>query len=376
MNNAIYLSRDPDRFDALRVSLEQWHDADPSSMVFALVPEAELDFIAELQAECNSLDMALAGAIFPALIYGERFVSDGIWLLRPAPGGASALIDDLDGDATATAARIAAAVRPRLGAAGTTLFMIFDAMVPNIASVLDELYLELGDAVTYLGVNAGSESFQPLPCLFDGNRRIGGGLLCLLLPALEAALAHGYQSPAETISVTASVGNRVTHIDWQPAFDVYRAQVKQHYGIELDRDNFYQYAVHFPFGIALATGETLVRIPVSVEPNGAIRCVGEVPEYALLTLLQGPAAGSAEAVDKIARRLGYHPQPDIMLGFYCAGRRMHLGEAAEQELESLAQKTGETIAGALTLGEIGSLERGTYPHFHNGTLICANWVQS
>lgn len=374
MNNAIYSPPGPDRSDALRATLNQWHAADPASMVFALVPEAEQGFIAELQAECSLLEMSLAGAIFPALIHGERFVSDGVWLLRPPPGSASALIGDLDGNATASAARIAAAVRPRLGTAGATLFMIFDAMVPNIASILDELYLELGDAVTYLGVNAGSESFQPLDCLFDGERRIGGGVLCLLLPTLETALAHGYRSPAETISVTASAGNRITHIDWQPAFDVYRAQIKKHYGIELDRENFYQYAVHFPFGIALATGETLVRIPVGVEPDGAIHCVGEVPEYAMLTLLQGPAAGSAETVDKIAGRLGHHLQADVMLGFYCAGRRMHLGEAAEQELASLAQKTGETIVGALSLGEIGSLKRGTYPHFHNGTLVCANWT--
>lgn len=63
-----------------------------------------------------------------------------------------------------------------------------------------------------------------------------------------------------------------------------------------------------------------------------------------------------------------------MLGFYCAGRRMHLGEAAEQELASLAQQTGERIVGALSLGEIGSLEQGAYPHFHNGTLVCVNWT--
>jgi hypothetical protein len=389
MNNVNYLSRDSDRPDALRVTLEQWHGADPARLVFALVPEADQDFITELQGECKRLDMALAGAIFPALIHDQHFVTSGAWLLRPAPGSAGTLIGDLDGNASTTAARIAATVRPQLGStgvggAGATLFMIFDAMMPNIASVLDELYLELGDAVAYLGVNAGSESFQPIDCLFDGTQRIGGGVLCLLLPTMEAVLAHGYQSPEETVSVTASVGNRITQIDWQPAFDVYRAQIKQHYGIELNRENFYQYAVHFPFGIALATGETLVRIPVGVDPDGSIHCVGEVPEYAMLTLLQGPAPGSAAAVEKIAGRLGQQPfgqersdppaQAEVMLGFYCAGRRMHLGEAAEQELASLAQQTGERIVGALSLGEIGSLEQGAYPHFHNGTLVCVNWT--
>lgn len=374
MNSAIYLPCNSNLSDILRTTLEQLHAANPSCMVLALVPEAEQDFITTLQAGCKQLGMPLVGAVFPALIHNGCFVSSGIWLLRMPSGSVSALIGDLNMDATATAARMVSAIRPQLGATKTTLFMVFDAMVPNISSVLDELYLELGDAVGYLGVNAGSESFQPMNCLFDGDRRIGGGVLCLLLPALEAALAHCYQSPAETISVTASAGNRITHIDWQPAFDVYCTQIKKHYGIDLNRENFYQYAAHFPFGIALATGDTLVRIPVAVDPDGAIHCVGEVPEYAVLTLLQGPVTGSADAVDKIAGRLGSHVPTDVMLGFYCAGRRMHLGEAAEWELGCLTQKTGETIAGALSLGEIGSLERGAYPHFHNGTLVCANWT--
>ena len=60
-----------------------------------------------------------------------------------------------------------------------SLFLIFDAMVPNIASVVDGIYLALANRVEYAGVNAGSETFQPMPCLFDGERVVGNGLLGL-----------------------------------------------------------------------------------------------------------------------------------------------------------------------------------------------------
>jgi hypothetical protein len=65
----------------------------------------------------------------------------------------------------------------------TYLFMIFDGMLPDIASILDALYLQLADQVFYGGVNAGSAQFQPIPCLFDQYQSMMHGVLCLLLPA-------------------------------------------------------------------------------------------------------------------------------------------------------------------------------------------------
>ena len=373
MHQSIYLPGDQLQSDVLRHTLEHWHATEPAGMVFALVPELEQECVATLQTECQRLRLPLAGAIFPALIHENQFVTNGAWLLSPAPQSHRFLIDALENNAAVAANRIAAAIRPHFNGTKVTLFMVFDCMVTNVSSILDELYLELGDAVNYLGVNAGSESFQPLDCLFDNDRQIGRGVLCLLIPELKAALAHGYVPPTEIVSVTASFGSRITHIDWQPAFEVYREQIQRIYAIELNRENFYQYAVHFPFGITLATGEVVVRIPVGVETDGSIHCIGEVPEYATLTLLQGPVQGSTEVVEKIASQLSQLGSSDLMLGFYCAGRRMHLGKAAELELTTLANKTHMAIAGALSLGEIGSVEHAAYPYFHNGTLVCIHW---
>jgi hypothetical protein len=378
MNHAIYLPFDARLPEALSATLETWQADDPECVVFALLPEAGQDHIAPLQAACAQRGIHLVGALFPTLIHAERFASDGLWLLRPMPGSTATLIGGLDGDATTMASKIVAGMPLAPNAAGSTLLMVFDAMVPNISSILDELYLSLGDSVHYLGANAGSETFQPMPCLFDARQRIGQGVLRLLLPReLEVALSHGYRSPADPISVTSSVGNRIASINWQPAFDVYQALIKQHYGIDLTSENFYQYGVHFPFGISLADGQTLVRIPVGLDPDGAIHCVGEVPEYAMLTLLQGPDADARETVQAIAGAFhghgGGHKAVGAMLSFYCAGRRMHLGESAQTEVARLASESGATLAGAVTLGEIGSLSQSAYPHFHNGTVVCANW---
>lgn len=363
---------------ALATSLVTWRALGMPQGVLALLPEPEKGRLPELQSVCATLGVDLVGAIFPAIIEEADFRDHGVLMLPFQRMPAHALIADLPDDATLAATRIANALEPRLGEDGATLFMIFDAMVPNIASILDALYLRLADRVVYAGVNAGSERFVPMPCLFDANDCVGGGVLCLLLPGAEGAvLEHGYVAPKEIITATSTQGNRILSIDWRPAFEVYREQVRALYDIDLTRENFYQYAIHFPFGILLANNDLIVRIPVALESDGSLFCVGEVPANAMLTLLRAPRVDSVGSVERIASRLAtdFHVDGGDLMTFYCAGRRMHLGvEEAGVELARLgACAGGARLHGALSLGEIGSLSASGYPMFHNATLVCKPW---
>jgi len=363
---------------AIASALQAWRTRGMPQGVLALVPERESAHLGELQAACGTMGFDLVGAIFPAIIEGAAFHDKGVLLLPFRRMPAHALVADLPAGASEAAACIANAVLPNLAEGGNTLFMIFDAMVPNIASILDALYLRLADRVAYAGVNAGSETFQPMPCLFDRKTVVGGGVLCLLLPGQEGAvLEHGYAAPSEIITATSTQGNRIIGIDWRPAFEVYREQVRTLYGIDLTRENFYQYAIHFPFGILLANNDLVVRIPVALEADGSLFCVGEVPANAMLTLLRAPQVDSVGSVERILQRLAtdFNARGGDALGFYCAGRRLHLGvEQAEVELARLsAGEGGLRLHGALSLGEIGSLSAWGYPMFHNATLVCRPW---
>ena len=368
---------------ALNQVLGEWSLPPGEGGLLALLPEAEKDQLPRLQAACRQHGLALAGAIFPALIVGQRFVTHGVWLLPQRKMPAHFLIPALNAPDGSAVGRVVEAVRTGLtvkgaGEAKPTLYMFFDGMVPNVASLLDGVYLELANRVEYAGVNAGSESFQPMPCLFDANRLVGDGVLGLLLPNTAApALAHGFVQPERAMSATATEGNRIASIDWRPAFEVYQEVIKAQFGIELTRDNFYEFAVHFPLGMVRASGDVVVRIPVALTDDGALYCVGEIPENAMLVLLQAPPAGGNACLEQLAGdlRQAHGAQPGgRLLTFYCAGRRMHLGSAAESELADLHAATGcGEMAGALSLGEIGSTVRGGYPMFHNATLVCSPW---
>jgi hypothetical protein len=265
------------------------------------------------------------------------------------------------------------------GPAEATLFMLFDAMVPNVGSLLDNLYLDLANRVHYAGGNAGSETFAPMPCLFDGQNLISNGVLLLLLPNHKGAVVeHGYHAPEHSVYATSTSGNCISHIDWRPAFEVYQELVRSQHNIQITAENFYQHAVHFPFGILRANHHVVVRIPVMLKDDGSLFCVGEVPANSVLTLLKSPSVDSQETLQVLDRGLaamnGQSQAPDLLL-FYCAGRRMHLGlDQATVELAEFEHRTGDSqVAGVLTLGEIGSSTVHGYPLFHNAALVATHW---
>ena len=365
--------------------LAEWKLANPETGVLALLPEAEKDVVPRLQAAFSQQALPLAGAVFPALIKDGEFLSNGVWLLRFDRMPHFALYADLPGSAPNTAAFVelaAANLRRQLDAStansesgNLTLLMLFDALVPNIGTLLDEFYLRLANRVQYLGANAGSETFQPMPCLFDNERIVNNGLLLMLLENHRGGiLEHGYAAPEQMIYATSTEGNRIIHIDWRPAFDVYRDLMQKQYGVEISRENFYSYAVHFPFGIVRANHSVLVRIPVMLGDDGSLFCVGEVPPNSLLTLLQAPAVDSTHTLEALVSGLtslnGDIEGRELLL-FFCAGRHLHLGnDAATHELTELMQRTGvRQIAGVRSLGEIGPSTIGGYPLFHNATLV-------
>jgi hypothetical protein len=355
----------------------------PKLGVCALLPEAEKEKVAVLQAACAKLRVPLAGAIFPALVQDGHFLTGGVWLLCFKEMPHCALYENLPTDAVEAeraAERMANDIRAQIDhIPDLTLFMLFDAMVPNVGTMLDNLYLHLANRVHYAGANAGSETFQPMPCLFDGERTVRNGVLLLLLTQHKGAiLEHGYHTNPHTSYATSTSGNCISQIDWRPAFEVYQELVREHYGEEVTAENFYQYGVHFPFGIVRANHHVLVRIPVMLAADGSLFCVGEVPANSVLTLLKAPTVRTVETLHNLTEGLkvlnGDVTDTELLL-FYCAGRRLHLGiPMATTELEAFAELThASQIAGALSLGEIGGSTVHGYPLFHNATLVASRW---
>lgn len=368
---------------ALSALLAEWKAQHPGLGVCVFLPEAEKAAVGTVQQIFARLSVPLVGAIFPALISEHHFCTSGLLLLGFSTMPYAALYERLPVDVDGfeqKVADIAQSVGEHLDdTPETTLFLLFDAMVPNISTLLDLFYLKLGNQVHYAGANAGSETFQPMPCLFDGQRLVEGGVLLMLLkPHCGAILEHGYRAPDHLVYATSTEGNRISQIDWRPAFEVYQELIWGQYQVELTAENFYQLAVHYPFGIVRANHHVLVRIPVMLGDDGSLFCVGEVPPNAVLTLLERPVVDSGHTLQVLengVRQLKGNASISDLVLFYCAGRRLHLGiEVATGELTDLSERISDKrICGALTLGEIGGSTTWGYPLFHNATLLALLW---
>lgn len=363
----------------LEDTLRQMQAHLPHMGICAFLPEAQKDKLDILQAACRAFSIPLVGAIFPALVKDDSFYTDGVWLIGFEEMPYLLLLEDLPVDPDAAEQKvneISADIYQQLGgSAEATLFMIFDATVPNIGTLLDNLYLQLANRVHYAGVNAGSETFQPMPCLFDGDKLISNGLLLILLQDHKGAmLEHGYHAPQKVVYATSTENNRISQIDWRSAFEVYQELILTQYDVEINRENFYELAVHYPFGIVRANHHVVVRIPVMLTDDGSLYCIGEVPANSVLTLLERPIVDSDETLNALHEGLthlnGDNAGEELFL-FYCAGRRLHIGmEVASKELERFKSITqAAQVAGALSLGEIGSSTLHGYPLFQNATLV-------
>jgi hypothetical protein len=356
---------------ALERLLGQWRQNHPGCGVLALLPEAERERLGVLQAACRDAGPALAGGIFPALIRDGRFSPEGVWLIRLDHGLHFRLVSGLDGtDAPSRLIDALSTLIPESppSEATPTLCLLFDAMLGHIGSLMDQLYLNFADRVRYTGANAGSESFAPMHCLFDERRCIGNGALCVLLaPSVEARLDHGYPIPSETMLASSTEGNCITSIDWQPAYAVYRQLIAEHYGVSVTHDNFYSLACHFPFGVMQADGSVIVRIPVAIRDDDALYCVGEVPANRLLVVLRAPDPVDNDCIARLSAHCAASGKDTLL--FYCAGRRLHMGEGALDELATLARSGCNPLGGALSLGEIGNIQADGYPMFHNAALV-------
>ncbi len=368
-----------EKIDTLKIQelFSYWVEQYPQGGVLAFIAEQSIDAVDNLRTEANKENCTLIGAVFPELIVEGELKKQGVLLLhfKEMPSFCIVPLSNSISELDKETLTITASLDIDMDDDEQALFMIFDSMIPNIASFIDELYLKIGDVVSYMGVNAGSETFQPMNCLFDNNKFIGDAVLIMVIKQHHSAvLEHGYTSPDSSISATSTTGNRISSIDWRPAFDVYKELAYKHYGVKITKDNFYENAVHFPIGIVRMDGEMLVRIPVALDDDGSLYCVGEVPENSVLTLLKAVSPNSSKTIETIVRKIENQTE-DTILTFYCAGRRMHLGDASLTELSLLKKRLShKNIFGALSLGEIGGSKQGGYPLFHNAALINIPWV--
>ncbi|TLS66518.1 hypothetical protein FEF65_10155 [Mariprofundus erugo] len=314
------------------------------------------------------------GAIFPALIHGDRTFTEGA-IVNVFPAiAAPILITGLNRDDYHIPELLPA------GAAGTgspTGIILLDAMTTHTDTLLAGIFNQVGNRIHFFGGCSGFSDLVHRPCIFTTDGIIRDAAV-IALTSLNSSLSarHGWQRlNHEPIIATRTCKNVVHEMNWEPAYDFYHTSVKTHGESDVTADAFYNKASYFPLGLYREHQEDVVRDPLLANTSDqSIQFASSVPENSVMYLLHGNTGSLIEAaITAVDDCCTAAIQADHCLIMDCFSRTLVLGDAFGRELAAAGRQLqihGQHAIpeGAVTLGEISSYGED-YLELFNKTIV-------
>ena len=252
----------------------------------------------------------------------------------------------------------------QMESSGKTMLVFVDAFADNKIAFIEHVYNHFGISVSYLGGGAGSLSFIRKPVVFNETGVYeNSAVLGMLDTDIRVGVSHGWTPISNPLKVTETDGNIVKSIDWEPALDVYQKLVKEHCGLTPDKDNFFDVAKSYPFGMSKIQSNFVVRDPIAVHESGLL-IVDEIPQGEFIYVLHGDKKkllkGAADARDK-----GVSDINKAIFCIDCISRVLFLGDDFCEEIATIDKS--KNIFGVFSLGEIANF--GTNLEIFNKTVV-------
>lgn len=324
------------------------------------------------QVDCylTGLSKPVFGGIFPEIIWEETKLTTGTIAVGLTRAPRLLVVPGLSDERT-DFDKFLDARADALGS-GNTMFVWVDGLAGRVGALVDSLFHIFGLEYNFIGGGAGSLTFAQKPCLFTNQGLIAdSAVLAVVDMPSGVGVSHGWSSISGPHKVTRSEGNVIRSLNWRPAFDVYQEAVAQATGQTITKQNFFSLSKSHPFGIIRIGDEMIVRDPIVVREDGALVCVGEVPEECHVDILVGDpdslvgAARRALALGKEA--FDHSGRPGLTFFVDCISRVLFLEEDFGNELAAVHTREWPLV-GALTLGEIANSGR-SYLEFYNKTAV-------
>lgn len=346
-----------------------------NDLVLIYIAEKNAPDLHRLVEALNRIKVRFMGGIFAGVLYGNDSYSEGATLsLLPLLQGPF-VITDVDSDNITLPVFGADIVNSRGSRCTAVIFV--DVLVQGKTALLGELYRLLGDSMNYLGGVTGSFSMRQMPTVFTSEGAFEKAfVVCFADEASVLGVRHGWVTLAGPVVATRTRKNVISELNWQNAFAVYREFVEADCGQKLNRDNFLEIAMNYPFGIIQEGAEDVIRDPIALNERHEIVCGGEIPENTVLNIRKSGENSLIEAADAAAAECvaleGKHWSHCMV--YDCASRRIALKDRFPEELKVVNHRIGSaakhlTLEGVLSMGEIASRGEGGYLDFLNKTIV-------
>lgn len=348
--------------------LEQIQANYQGQTVVISVAEATSISLTDLIEVLNRAGIEFIGGIFPKVISANKVYDKGVIISGFSNVKHTFLVKGLDG----------LDFQPEafdLDASKHFLFTFADGLTQNLSLYLERLYNIYGGNLAYFGAGTGSLTLKQIPSVFNKDGVFQDAAVGLIATSNVAlGVKHGWQRVTGPYIITKADRNVIQQINWQNAFDVYKAIVEEHGKKEITIENFFEISKAYPFGILKDSSEYVVRDPIDVSENGELICIGEVIENTVVDILNGDADTLINAAEEAAKEvLGKIERPQHAYLSDCISRVLFLEDDYEKELQAIASQLNTAdkslpIEGALTLGEISSFGDG-YLQLFNKTVV-------
>lgn len=336
-------------------------ELDMSEQLMILVGDNSSESVAEMSNYLNSKNIRFFGGIFPSLLVGNKSKRSGFILQRYKPVYSALVLPFM----------MSIDIEPE-ELKGCTAIVLVDGRSSQMKDLADTLYKKVGNCVTYIGGGAGYYDLVQRKCIFDNNGIYENVLyVCIVKCTSYFAVEHGWKRFEGPFIVTKSLNNTLCHLDNYDAFDVYKSVIEDIERITLCRSDFFMFAKDHPFGIRKNDASIIVRDPIDLNENNEIVCIADIPEGSEIYILKGDTdtllASSMDIAEKCSKNAPCKYTP---LLFDCISRAMFLEDRFEEELSNIQNKLKYRVEGALSIGEIATLENGEI-EIHNKSTIVA-----
>ena len=257
-----------------------------------------------------------------------------------------------------------------------TIMVFVDGFAQKIGSLIETLFVNFGLEYNYIGGGAGSLSMEPSPCIISNEGLLTDAAVltgCRLNGGI--GVNHGWKSIAGPFKVTGSENSLLVSLDFKSAFEVYSNTIQSYSNEIISKDNFFEIAKKFPFGISKLDSEPIVRDPISVDNYNNIVCVGEVPEGSYVHILHGEPRALISATRQAMEQSMQPFDGKDFNGFHmfidCISRMLFLEKEFDKELK-VVNNPKNPLFGALTIGEIAN-SKSDYLEFYNKTSVVGSF---
>jgi hypothetical protein len=257
------------------------------------------------------------------------------------------------------------------------VLVLSDGLRVNGSELVRGLNAVLPPGVVVTGGLAGDGERFASTWIFDGGEPLDGYAAAVGFYGDRVRLAHGSKGGWDIFGperrVTRARGNVLFELDGKPALQLYKDYLGERAaGLPAT-------ALLFPLAVrAQAADEQVVRTILGVdEATQSLTFAGDVPEGSLAQLMRANfdrlVQGAGDA-GTLARHDGDGPVLSIAIS--CVGRRLVLGERAEEETEATldALPAGSRQVGFYSYGELSPLAAGACS-LHNQTMTLTTFAE-